>query len=384
LKIYIAIALVQQPDVLLLDEPTNHLDVSTIQGLVQLLQDFPGAVVIVSHDPNFLDQTVEQIWEFERGDLKIYGGNFSSYQDQKKIQQQARERQAINLKKQVKQLQQTLTQEQQRAEHSLIRGQQAARKAGLGKSEQNYFKNRAEQSAGGNKAKIEDSIQSTKNQLSEVQTKPVKQLFWSVREGSNQEKLLLRIEKGTLKVQNTTLQTNLTFEVKTGDRLWIQGPNGSGKTCLIKAILQQSLECILEGKINRASTLDFVYLDQQYSLINPNATLLQNMESLNPEASYEDIRKQLSNFLFYREEDIQKMAGVLSGGETVRLALAMLSCRNPDLLILDEPTNNLDLASIEAIIEALQSYQGAVMLITHNTYFAGKLRIGKRVELGVN
>jgi ATP-binding cassette subfamily F protein 3 len=177
-----------------------------------------------------------------------------------------------------------------------------------------------------------------------------------------------------------TLQKDLTFRITTEDKAIIAGRNGSGKSSLMKAIQQQP-GYILSAKIPPIFPKESLYIDQHYSLIQPNKTLITHIGERAPQLEYEEIRKILGNYLFTREDQINQDATTLSGGEKARLALAMASVSQRTLLLLDEPTNNLDNESVEELIFALNNYIGGVLLISHDIGFIKKLTLTQDITL---
>lgn len=172
------------------------------------------------------------------------------------------------------------------------------------------------------------------------------------------------------------LLENIQFHLASGERVAIAGANGSGKSSLAKAILnREGTHAFFEsGEVLVSPTMNVVYLDQTYELVNRDATIVENMQAANPGLEYQLIRQQLGHFLFFNDE-VYKSASVLSGGELARLALAMLGISKIDLLILDEPTNNLDIPTVEQMVEAVNEYRGAVWVIAHDLDFLSRIHI---------
>jgi ATPase subunit of ABC transporter with duplicated ATPase domains len=175
---------------------------------------------------------------------------------------------------------------------------------------------------------------------------------------------------------------NIQLHISSGDRISIIGANGSGKSSLVKAILgMENQAAVLEsGEVLLAPAMKAVYLDQTYELVNCQYTLLENMQAVNPNLSYQLLRQQLGHFLF-KYNDVHKSASVLSGGELARLALAIISISEIDLLILDEPTNNLDIETVEQMVVAINNYQGAIWVISHDLDFLSRINITQSFNL---
>jgi len=177
------------------------------------------------------------------------------------------------------------------------------------------------------------------------------------------------LEEGRVLVENAEIT------ILYGDRIVITGRNGVGKTMFVKALLDESTDLKTEGEAYLAQESNIVYLSQKYEIVDINLTLVENMQSVNKDLSYEQIRKLLGNFLFFNQEDINKKASVLSGGEVARLAFAMITAKPIDLLVLDEPTNNLDIDTVDSIVDALEDFLGAIIVISHNIEFLSKIGI---------
>lgn len=377
-KLGLAIAFAKQPDILLLDEPTNHLDLVALEQLRKALQEFTGAFVIVSHKPFFLDQVVDKTWELTAKELKIYGGNYSFYRSQKQIEHQAALRAQEVAKKELKRAKTSAEQEQQRAAQSRQQGRQRA--GSIPKIVAGAMKRKAEISAGIAKQKHQAAINNASKKVTETKIRTTKVTSVQLEECSQKHKNLIDIQGANLKVKERVLIENMQLHIASGDRIAISGANGSGKSSLAKAILGvTSSLAVLDGEIAIAS-MKIVYLDQTYELVNRQQTVLENMQLANPDLDYQLIRQQLGHFLFFND-NVYKPASVLSGGELARLAIAMISIAKIDWLILDEPTNNLDVETINQIIEGVNDFEGALWVISHDIDFLGRIGIRQAYQI---
>ncbi|MCT7978509.1 ribosomal protection-like ABC-F family protein [Laspinema olomoucense] len=380
-KLFLAVGLAQAPDVLLLDEPTNHLDLLTLESLRASLNQFPGAFVIVSHKPFFLDQVVTTTWELTPQGVNVYGGDYSFYREQKRIALAAARRSHEVAKKALKRAQITALAEQKRAAQSQKRGEQKAESGSMGKMAKHYFANRASSTAGKAAEKNEATLAQAAQKVAETKIKTVRATNIQLEEKSLKRKTLVEIDKASLKVGDRLLIDNFRLHLSSGDRVVIAGPNGSGKSTLIKALFNPDGVGVLEAEQMRiAPAMTVVYLDQSYGFVNRQQTILENMQSANPQLSYQLLRQQLGHFLFFND-DVYKSAAVLSGGELARLAIAMISISEIDLLILDEPTNNLDIETVEQMIQALNDYQGAIWVISHDLDFLSQIQINQAFKI---
>ncbi len=380
-KLLLAVGFVQSPQVLLLDEPTNHLDYLALEELRQILAQFEGAYVVVSHKPFFLDQVVSSIWELDTAGLTVYGGSYSDYRQQKQRQLEAQQRSHEAARKALKRAKATALQEQQRAAQSRRYGQ--AHIAGsTSRIEAGASQRQAEVTAGKQKLKYEAAVEKATQKVNQTKRRVNKATKIQLEEKSQKRKTLVQITGADLWVADRQLIQNLQLTIIVGDRIAIAGANGSGKSSLAQAVWNQSDSKIRlrSGEVAIAPAIQIVYLDQAYAWVNRQATILQNMQFANPNFSYQMIRQQLGHFLFF-ETAVNQPAAVLSGGELARLALAMISIAQIDLLILDEPTNNLDIATVDQIVTALNDYRGALWVTSHDLDFLSRIQITKSYQL---
>jgi ATPase subunit of ABC transporter with duplicated ATPase domains len=380
-KLLLAIALAPAPDILLLDEPTNHLDLLALEHLRACLEPFQGALVIVSHKPYFLDQVVSTTWELTPQGLNEYGGNYTLYREQKQAHLMAAERSHEVAQKALKRAKAMALAEQKRAARSQRGGKQKAQSSGMGKMAQHYFANRASGTAGTAAKRNQAAITQAAQRVAATKVKTTKTTTLHLEENNQKRRTLLEIRDGCLRMGETTLIRDIQLQVVTGDRLVLAGANGSGKSSLVKAIVAENEAIRLEATdLRLADPLAIVYLDQTYELIDRRRSVLDNMQAANPELPYQHLRQQLGHFLFFNQT-VDQLASTLSGGELARLAMAMISIANLDLLILDEPTNNLDIATVETIITAINDYRGALWVISHDLDFLSQIEINRAFKL---
>ena len=216
----------------------------------------------------------------------------------------------------------------------------------------------------------------------ETKTRTTKATHIQLEEKSQKRRNLIAIRGANLKVDKRLLIQNIQLQIASGDRIAFSGANGSGKSSLVKAVLGKSdaLTLLESGEVLLAPAIKAVYLDQTYELVNREQTILENMRSANPDLAYQLLRQQLGHFLFFNDH-IHKPAAVLSGGELARLAIAIISISQLDLLVLDEPTNNLDIETVDHMVEALNEYQGALWVISHDLDFLSRIDIIQTLKL---
>ncbi|MBU8791584.1 MULTISPECIES: ABC-F family ATP-binding cassette domain-containing protein [Bacillaceae] len=332
--------LLLKPQLLILDEPTNHLDIDTLSWLEVYLNSYPGAVVIVSHDRYFLDKTVSIVYEISRHKTKKYYGSYSKYLDQKSQEYEqalkAFEKQQTEIKKMEDFIQRNIV----RA--STTKRAQSRRKQ-LEKME------RIDRPLG-DESSASFSFQITKRSGNDV----------------------LKIKNLAFRYdgENENLFSNINLDVNRGERIAVVGPNGVGKTTLLKIILGKLKKS--SGDIQIGTGVQIGYYDQEQAELSSTKTVLNELWDEYPTINEKDIRTVLGNFLF-SGDDVLKPVQALSGGEKARLALAKLMMQKANLLILDEPTNHLDIDSKEVLEAALTDFPGTIIFVSHDRYFINKI-----------
>ena len=338
-RVALAQALVMRPDVLLLDEPTNHLDLDAIRWLEDLLLDFKGAVVAISHDRAFLDRVATRIVELDRGKLLSYPGNFSRYQQLK--QEQLAQEATINAR-----ADKLLAQE----EVWVRKGVEARRTRAQGRI------NRLQALRAARLAR-RDAVGRVR-------------LDVDAGVAGYQGKLVAELDNVSLAFGDKRVVEQLSTTVLRGDKIGLIGPNGAGKTTLLKLILGDIEPD--SGRIQRGANLQVAYFDQMRAALDPDATLEDfispGSEWIEIGAKRQHVKSYLGDFLFSPARAASPVRS-LSGGERNRLLLARLFARPANVLVLDEPTNDLDIDTLELLEELLQGYEGTVFLVSHDRTF---------------
>lgn len=377
IKLHLAIALTLNPDVLFLDEPTNHLDLPSIEMLIEFLHEYDGAFIVVSHDPFFLDQVTSTTWEIEGKKVNRFGGNYTNYREQKAAMLEGRARQHETAKKELEKTKKAIQREQERAGKSRRTGKALKGDRSMSAVEKGFFKNKASATAGKNKVKLEESEADATERIKATKATHRRKAHVTLEtESGSKGRTLSRTRNFNVSLQDgRKLVENAEITISYGDRIVLTGRNGAGKTMFTKALLGDTSALSVEGDNYLAPDSRIVYLSQKYEIVDPELSLVENMEKINTDLSYEQIRKLLGNFLFFNEEDIRKKAKVLSGGEVARLAFAMITASPVDLLVLDEPTNNLDIDTVDSIVDALEDFPGAIVVISHNIDFLSRIGV---------
>ena len=330
--------LYQTPDLLLLDEPTNHLDIPSVHWLDQFLQTYKGAIILVSHDKDFLNKQINRILSFEPERLKSYSGNYDFYLKAREEEKSIRLRQARNQEQKIKE-----------AERFIERFRYKASKARQAQSKIKLIK------------KME-LIESYRPQ------KTIHFSFPAIPRSGREVVAIKGISKGFHK---KIVYTNLSLTVLRGERIAIIGPNGAGKTTLLRMIAGEITPD--RGEITLGYKVTMAYFAQHHNdMLDPRKTIVEEVSLAAPNETIGFARTVCGTFLF-SGDDVDKPIGILSGGEKARVSLAKLLVKPGNLMLMDEPTNHLDLISSEILIDSLADYKDTLIFVSHNQSFVNRL-----------
>lgn len=328
--------LLSKPDIILLDEPTNHLDMESISWLENYLLNYSGAVLIVAHDRYFLDKIVSKIIELDNGNATVFSGNYTDYASKKAILRNMQLKEYLNQQREIKHQEDVITKLKQfNREKSIKRAE--SREKMLNKME---FVDKPE----------------ILNDKMDIKLEP------NVISGND----VLTVDNLTKGFDGTVLFDNISFQIKRGERVALIGSNGTGKTTILKLI--NGIIPADSGSIYLGAKVNIGYYDQEHHVLDPDKTIFDEIRDAYPDLNNTQIRNTLAAFLF-TNEDVFKYIKDLSGGERGRVSLAKLMLSNANFLILDEPTNHLDITSKEILENALNSYTGTVLFVSHDRYF---------------
>ena len=338
-RLALAKLLLSKPDVILLDEPINHLDLNSISWLEGFLSNYKGAVVIVAHDRYFLDHVVSKVVEIDRANTSVYMGNYSAYSKKKAEKMNAELNAYLNQQREIKHQEEVI-----------------------------------EKLKSFNREKSIKRAESREKQLDKIEIldKPVQEsanmkisLVPEIISGND----VLSVKGLSKSFGENTLFEGLDFEIKRGEKVAIIGNNGSGKTTILKII--NGIEKADAGSLKLGSNVFIGYYDQEHNVLNPSKTIFEEIRDDYPELTNTKIRNVLASFLF-TADDVFKKISSLSGGEKGRVSLAKLMLSKANFIILDEPTNHLDILSKEILENALNSYEGTILYVSHDRFFINK------------
>lgn len=345
--IALARLLLESPDVLLLDEPDNHLDMVAKHELEQLLNGYLGAVVIISHDRYLLDETVKQIIELENGQLTVYSGNYSQYAIQKELNQ-------------VRQQQAFITQQKQ-----IAKIEEAIKRFELWAKETEDPRHIRQARS---RRKMLERMEAEGEIIEQVRQR---RLMLLKLEGQRGSEIALRLRDVAVAFDDNPLMLDIHLEIRHGERVGLIGKNGAGKSVLFQLVLGQLAPTL--GSVQVGNSTRLGYYAQEHQTLEPflhqsPIDFIQKHHAMKEG----EVVSQLLKFAFSYEQTRQAI-GTLSGGERSRLQMLHIMLQRPNLLILDEPTNNMDIQSVEVMEEAIEDFDGAVFVISHDRYFLDRV-----------
>ncbi|MCG3729007.1 ABC transporter ATP-binding protein [Vibrio cincinnatiensis] len=336
-KAALARALVCEPDVLLLDEPTNHLDVTTIEWLEGFLKDFRGSIIFISHDRTFIKAMATRILDLDRGKLNSFPGNYDQYLVEKEEQLRVEEMQNAEFDKKLAQ-----------EEIWIRQGIKARRTRNEGR------------------VRALKQLRQERSERREVQGK----VNLKIDDGARSGKIVFEAENLNFSIQGKPIVRNFSFNIMRGDRIALIGPNGCGKSTLLKLLLGELAPD--SGRLHCGTKLEVAYFDQYRELLDPEKTVIDNLADGKQEVTVAGRQRHalsyLQDFLFAPKR-ARTPVKALSGGEKNRLLLARIFLKSNNLLVLDEPTNDLDIETLELLEDLLANYQGTLLLVSHDREF---------------
>src|SRR5690625_722258 len=356
---YIIRILNQSPNILLADEPTTNLDTSHVEWVENKLKEFQGTILLISHDRTLLDNICDMIWELEDGKIIEYSGNYSSYIEQKENQKKHQKKEYEKFKQKEQQLEEAIIQKDRQAERATKAPKNLSASEARIKGSKPYFA-KLQKGLHQNRKALQTRLEKLEEVEKPKEELPIKMTLPNARAFEN--KVIIRAEKVKGKVNDKRLWNSATFFVKGGDKVGIIGPNGSGKTTLLKKIIEES-----DDNLYVSPAVKIGYFAQNMDILDSKKSIIENVKE-NSKQNETLIRTVLARLGFPRE-DVYKKVEVLSGGERVKVSLAKIFVSDCNTLILDEPTNFLDIYALEALEELLKEYEGTILFVSHDRQF---------------
>ena len=396
-RVFLAGMDIHHPSVILMDEPTNHLDSSGRQRLYDWVEKYRSTLLVVSHDRTLLN-LLPEICELEKHQINYYGGNYEFYKEQKTLMQEALQQRIEEKEKALRIARKVARETAERRDKQNVRGEKSNIRKGVPRIVLNALQGKSEKSTskltGVHQEKAE-KLTDERNQL-RGSLSPTAALKTDFNSSSlHTGKILVTAKEINFSYHSNSInndihensiskqqlwQAPVSFQLKSGDRLRIEGANGSGKTTLLKLITGQLQP--QEGTLTRTD-FSYVYLNQEYSIIDDRNSILEQAYAFNSRNLPEHEIKIILNRYLFPASEWDKSCRKLSGGEKMRLAFCclMISNNTPDMFILDEPTNNLDIQSIEIITATIKNYAGTVIAISHDNYFIQEIGVEQCILL---
>jgi ATPase subunit of ABC transporter with duplicated ATPase domains len=382
-KVFLAGIHIHEPEIVLLDEPSNHLDDDARTLLYGYIRSTNDTLVMVSHDRELLNLP-DMVFELTKRGITVYGGNYDFYAEQKIVENEALNQDVKSKEKALRKAKEVEREAMERQQKLDSRGKKKQEKAGLPTIVMNAFKNNAEKSTARMKGVHAEKVGGIAQDLSELRSElpGVDKMKVDFDNSSlHHGKILITGENIHFSYHEQQLwHEPLNFRITSGDRIAIKGPNGSGKSTLIQILLGNLQPTA--GTVERAH-FSSIYIDQDYSLLDNSLTVYEQAQRFNTGALQEhEVKTRLNRFLFTKAY-WDKPCGVLSGGEKMRLLLCSLSIGNqaPDMILLDEPTNNLDMQNIAILTDAIIGYRGTLVAVSHDKHFLDEIRTEKTIAI---
>jgi ATPase subunit of ABC transporter with duplicated ATPase domains len=371
--------LAQSPDILLLDEPTNHLDSANRKSLMRFLRSFRGAIIAATHDTALIEACFDTIWHIDHGKIRVFKGSYKDYRAMTMGELDAAKQELSKLKQEQKDAHESLMREQTRAKNARLSGEKKRANKTVLPAKFDQMKSDGKNTTGKKRAAIRDNKEELSARLSELQPHELTPRFHLPHKWHSRE-TILHIVDGAVGYGNSIIQADITLSLGATERMALVGANGSGKTTIIRAILNDKLV----SKTGDWYTLPLAaigYLDQHYDNLDKSLTVYEAAQAASPDMSNAELRAHLNDFLFRKNEEINTTVQKLSGGERARLSLAIIALQTPALLILDEVTNNIDLSSKEHIMQILRQYPAALLVISHDSDFLREIGVDREYSI---
>jgi pleuromutilin/lincosamide/streptogramin A transport system ATP-binding/permease protein len=355
-------ALAQDPELLFADEPTTNLDTSHLEWLEKQFTNWPGALVIVSHDRSFLDAVCTSIWEIRDSELHVYRGNYSDYAAERQLRDRQHDEAYERYMEERRHLERAIRLKEEKAARATKKPKNVSASEARITGAKPYFAKKQK--------KLQQNVKAMETRLEKLEKVEKRRLPPPIKmsllhSDAIRGKIIVRVEDLQGRIGKRVLWKPANFLIRSGDKLAIIGPNGAGKTTLVKKLLQPNEHITISPAVRIG------YFSQRIDVLDLDQSILDNVRATSSQDET-TIRTVLARLHFFRD-DVYKPVHVLSGGERVKVALAKIFVSDVNMLVLDEPTNFLDIESIEALEELLREYEGTVLFVSHDRRFIGNL-----------
>jgi pleuromutilin/lincosamide/streptogramin A transport system ATP-binding/permease protein len=361
---YIVRILNERPGILLADEPTTNLDTSHVQWVEKKLKEFQGTILLVSHDRTLLDEVCDTIWELEDSEITEYSGNYSAYVAQKENEKKHQQKEYEKYQQKKEQLENAIGHKERQAQRATKAPKNLTSSEARDASGVNPHTQKIQKGLHQNRKALETRLE----KLEEVE-KPEENTSLKMtlpNERSFKNKVIVRAEKMAGDIGEKKLWSPATFFLKGGDKVGIIGPNGSGKTTLLKKILDKN-----DSDVYLSPAVKVGYFSQNMDVLDTDNTIIENVKKESKQS--ETLIRIVLARLGFTNDDVYKKIHVLSGGERVKVALAKIFVSDSNTLVLDEPTNYLDIYALEALEELLKEYEGTILFVSHDRQFISSI-----------
>lgn len=366
-------ALSSSPDLLMLDEPTNHLDQDNRKRLLNMLNRLQHTLIIASHDTELLRQCVQIIWHIDQGKIHIFSGNFDDYFNTLKNKQQTLEKEIKQLTVQKKDTHLALMKEQKRAAKSKSKGQKSMNQRKWPTIVSHAKAARGQKTSGKKTVAISRKKEALIHQLENIALPEVILPKFSILARDLRSGPIIAISNACIGYSKNDIVLNtINLSLRGQERIALCGQNASGKSTLLKAILQDN-SIYKTGTWQLPSQNQIGYLSQHYEHLDPLCSVFEHIQRSRLDWNDGSIRKHLNDFLFRKNEEVTQLVTNLSGGEKVRLSLSIIAAKTPRVLILDEITNNIDLETKTHVIQVLKDFPGALIIVSHEPQFLDEI-----------
>ena len=366
----------QNPDIVLLDEPTNHLDTRRRAHLIRQIKSFNGTIIVASHDADFLQNHVNILWYFDQEKISIFNGKYHDYIAEIHKKRNVIQKELSGLQRNKEKIHESRMQMQEATKKSITKGKNSIANNKWSAVAVGSIINNAGNAQGKKNREVSSKHEELSQKLQECRLPEVLMPKFSLSAADLGNRTVVSINGGSVSYSNKIVLSDINLSLHSAERVALIGDNGSGKSTLFKAILRSS-DIITTGDWHLPRREDIGYLDQCYTNLQNDKTVIEIIANCMSSSSHAEIRLHLNKFLFRKNEEVSKLVSYLSGGERALLSLAQIGAKTPRLLLLDEITNNIDIVIKDYIIDVLKEYPGTMIVISHDAEFLKEIDINR-------